>query len=87
MHCNTEHHNTSEQKDRTEGQTQLHTHTQPPSVTDELNDLTATGDAYLGSVTFMSEGMRPLIKASASVSLDAQCPCQLGRARAAMHKN
>lgn len=42
-----------------------------PSVANELNDLAATGDAYLGSVTFMSEGMRPLIKASTSVSLDS----------------
>lgn len=66
---------------------QTHTHREPPSVTDELNDLAATGDAYLGSVTFMSEAMRPLIKASASVSLDSESPCQLGRARAAVYKN
>lgn len=54
---------------------QLHTHTDPHTVlTDELNDLAATGDAYLGSATFMSEGMRPLIKPSASVSLERAAP-------------
>lgn len=40
-------------------------------MANELDDLAATGEAYLGSVTFMSEGMRPLIKASTSDSLDS----------------
>lgn len=49
----------------------MHEHAQnhTPGVTDGQSDLAATEDAYLGSVTFMSEGTWPLIKASASVSL------------------
>lgn len=66
--------------------TQAHMHTEPSSVADdELNDLAATGDAYLGGVTSMSWGMQTLTKASASAPLDSEC--QPGSARAAMHEN
>lgn len=83
--CNALKYRTSEQKRKTNRL--IHTLTDRHTLTDELNDLTATGGAYLGSVTFMCKGMRPLIKASASVSLDSQSQCQHGRARAAMHEN
>lgn len=51
-----------------------YTHEQPASSADELNDLAATGDAYLGSVTFMSEGDAAINKSKYQYLLGVQVP-------------